>query len=261
MRWDDWTALFFTSSICGNMSSTSSVCGNLSIVTASALHQQTWIYQHLYLAFQFHRDYFARPDASLSGSFVPQGLFRPAGCISIGLFCSTGITLPRSDASLSDSFAPQGLFRPAECISVWLFCAAGIISTARMHPITGRPSLKTSLPGHSINFRFKQFSTYLIHCLKSWHLIRGYNLTHILRRICFHIRKPSFFKSLASNPNFQKSPESMFFNLSYATPDALRNQSFLRLSAAFAAYSPSHNGAFVSKLPQHLMLGLCVAHC
>ena len=33
MRWDVWTALFFTSS----------VCGNLSIVTASALHQQTRI--------------------------------------------------------------------------------------------------------------------------------------------------------------------------------------------------------------------------
>ena len=43
MRWDDWTALFFTSSVCGNMSSASSVCGNLSIVTVSALHQQTRI--------------------------------------------------------------------------------------------------------------------------------------------------------------------------------------------------------------------------
>ena len=43
MRWDVWTALFFTSSVCGNMSSASSVCGNLSIVTASALHQQTRI--------------------------------------------------------------------------------------------------------------------------------------------------------------------------------------------------------------------------
>ena len=74
---------------------------------------------HLYLAFLSHRDYFDRPDASLS-----------------------------------DSFAPQRLFRPAECISVWLFCASGIISTDRMHPITGRPSLKTSLPGHSVNFRF-----------------------------------------------------------------------------------------------------------
>ena len=40
---------------------------------------------------------------------------------------------------------------------------------------------------------------------------------------------------------------------SFATPDALRKQSFLRLSVAFAAYSPSHNCAFVSKLPRHLM--------
>jgi len=46
---------------------------------------------HLYLALLFHRDYFARLDASLSGSFVPQGLFRLAECISIWLFCAAGI--------------------------------------------------------------------------------------------------------------------------------------------------------------------------
>ena len=46
---------------------------------------------HLYLALLLHRDYFHRSDASLSCSFVPQGLFPPAGCISIFLFCSTGI--------------------------------------------------------------------------------------------------------------------------------------------------------------------------
>ena len=46
---------------------------------------------HLYLALFFHRDYFHRPDASLSCSFVPQGLFPPVGCISIFLFCSTGM--------------------------------------------------------------------------------------------------------------------------------------------------------------------------
>ncbi|MGO5222174.1 hypothetical protein ACTQ4Q_07085 [Bacillota bacterium LCP21S3_D9] len=74
---------------------------------------------HLYLALLFHRDYFT-----------------PVRCISIWLF------------------VPQGLFRPAECIFIWLFCTAGIISPARMHPITGRPSLKTSLPGHSVKFRF-----------------------------------------------------------------------------------------------------------
>ena len=67
---------------------------------------------HLYPALLLHRDYFHRSDASLSGSFSPQGLFRPAGCISILLFCSTGIISPRPDASLSGSFAPQGLFRP-----------------------------------------------------------------------------------------------------------------------------------------------------
>ena len=34
-----------------------------------------WI--HLYLALLFHKDYFNRPDSSLSGSFAPQGLFCP----------------------------------------------------------------------------------------------------------------------------------------------------------------------------------------
>lgn len=52
-----------------------------------------------------------------------------------------------------------------------------------------------------------QNARHLIHCLKSRHLIRGYNLTHILQWICFHIKQPSFFKSLASDPNFRKSPE------------------------------------------------------
>ena len=56
---------------------------------------------HLYLALLLHRDYFGRPDSSLSCSFAPQGLFRPPGFISIWLFCSTRITLPKSDASLS----------------------------------------------------------------------------------------------------------------------------------------------------------------
>ena len=88
---------------------------------------------HLYLPLLLHRDYFHRPDASLSCSFVPQGLFRPAKCISILLFCSTGITLPRPDASLSCSFAPQGLFPPAKCISVSLFCSTGITSAGRIH--------------------------------------------------------------------------------------------------------------------------------
>mgnify|MGYP006934783215 CR=1 FL=1 len=127
---------------------------SISILLFSSIGMISAARMHLYLALLFHRDYFT-----------------PVRCISIWLFCSTGIISPgwmhlylallfhrdyfaRPDASLSDSFAPQGLFRPAECISVWLFCAAGIISPARMHPITGRPSLKTSLPGHSVNFRF-----------------------------------------------------------------------------------------------------------
>ena len=123
---------------------------------------------HLYLALLLHRDYFHRPDSSLSCSFVPQGLFppagfisisrfcstgiistgrihlylalllhrdyfAPAGCISILLFCSTGITLPQPDASLSCSFVPQGLFRSAKCISILLFCFTEITSAGRMH--------------------------------------------------------------------------------------------------------------------------------
>ena len=106
---------------------------------------------HLYLALFFHRDYFDRPNASLSCSFVPQGLFLPPGFIPSLLFCSTGIIstdqmhlcLPllshrdyfhRPDSSLSCSFAPQGLFPAAECISILLFCYTGIISTGRIHP-------------------------------------------------------------------------------------------------------------------------------
>ena len=105
---------------------------------------------HLYLPLLLHRDYFCRPDSSLSSSFVPQGLFPPVGFISILLFCSTGIIsagrihpyLPllfhrdyfrRPNASLSFSFLPQGLFPPPGCISIFLFCSTGIISAARIH--------------------------------------------------------------------------------------------------------------------------------
>ena len=123
---------------------------------------------HLYLALLLHRDYFHRPDSSLSCSFVTQGLFcpgrmhlylafllhrdyfAPAGCISILLFCSTRIIsigqmhlylalllhrdyLRRSDSSPACSFAPQGLFPSAGCISIFLFCSTGIISTGQMH--------------------------------------------------------------------------------------------------------------------------------
>ena len=106
---------------------------------------------HLYLALLLHRDYFRRPDSSPACSFVPQGLFRPAECISILLFSSTGIIsagrihlylpllLHRDDFCLPDSspacsFLPQGLFPAAECISIFLFCSTGIISAARIHP-------------------------------------------------------------------------------------------------------------------------------
>ena len=133
------------------------------------LHGNLETDQHLYLAFSFHRDYFARSDASLSCFFASQGLFRPdrmhlylallfhrdyfapVRCISIWLFCSTGIISPRPDASLSCSFVPQGLFRPGQmhlylalllhrdyfaptgCISILLFCSTGIISAGQLH--------------------------------------------------------------------------------------------------------------------------------
>ena len=105
---------------------------------------------HLYLALLFHRDYFVWLNASLSGSFVPQGLFRPAECISSLIFCSTGIIstdrmhlylalllhrdyFHRPDASLSSSFVPQGLFLPPGFIPSLLFCSTGIISAARIN--------------------------------------------------------------------------------------------------------------------------------
>ena len=47
---------------------------------------------HLCLALLSHRDYFRRPDASLSCFSVPQGLFRPAECISNPGFCKVSAT-------------------------------------------------------------------------------------------------------------------------------------------------------------------------
>ena len=106
---------------------------------------------HLYPALLLHRDYFHRPDSSLSRSFVPQGLFPPTRCIPSLLFSSTGIIstgqmhpspalfhhrdyfdLP--DSSLACCFLPQGLFPPAGFISSLLFSSTGIISTGQMHP-------------------------------------------------------------------------------------------------------------------------------
>ena len=70
-------------------------------------------------------------SASLSGFSVPQGLLRPAGCISILLFCSTGIIsadrihlqlallfhrdyFDRPDSSPACSSVPQGLLCPSQ---------------------------------------------------------------------------------------------------------------------------------------------------
>ena len=107
---------------------------------------------HLYLALLLHRDYFRRPNASLSCSFVTQGLFPPAGCISIFLFCSTRIIstgqmhlyLPLlfhrdyfhwPNASLSCSFVTQGLFPPA-LFALVLFEASGMIVGKHTQPLT-----------------------------------------------------------------------------------------------------------------------------
>ena len=85
-----------------------------------------WI--HLYLAFLHHRDYFSRPDASLSCFSVPQGLFRPDQMhLYLALLCHRDY-FGRLNASLSCSFAPQRLFQPAGCIPIFLFFTAGIIS-------------------------------------------------------------------------------------------------------------------------------------
>ena len=97
------------------------------------LHGNLETDQHLYLALLFHRDYFDLPDASLSGSFVPQGLFRPVRCISILLFCSTGIISTGRMHLYLALLLHRDYFSPVRCISILLFCSTGIISTSRMH--------------------------------------------------------------------------------------------------------------------------------
>ena len=106
---------------------------------------------HPQLAFLCRRDYFFRPDSSLSCSFSPQGLLRPPEFILILLFCAAGIIssaqmhlylalshrrdyFRRPASSLSCSFLPQGLFPPPGFISILFFHAAGITSAARIHP-------------------------------------------------------------------------------------------------------------------------------
>ena len=105
---------------------------------------------HLYLALFLHRDYFFRPDSSLSYSFLPQGLLLPPGFISILLFSSAGMISSaqmhlylalfhhrdyffRPVSSPTCFFLPQGLFPPPGFISILLFFSAGIISAARIH--------------------------------------------------------------------------------------------------------------------------------
>ena len=97
---------------------------------------------HPYLALFFHRDYFFRPDSSLSCSFSPQGLFLPPGFIPSLLFSSTGIIATarihpylalflrrdyfcRPDSSLSCSFVPQGLLLLLRFIPSLLFSPQG----------------------------------------------------------------------------------------------------------------------------------------
>ena len=74
-----------------------------------------------------------RPDVSLSCSFAPQGLFPPAECISIFLFCPTGIISAGRIHPQLALLLHRDYFAPAGCISIFLFCPTGIISAARMH--------------------------------------------------------------------------------------------------------------------------------
>ena len=79
------------------------------------------------------RDYFGQPDASPACSFAPQGLFPPAGCISILLFCSTRIISAGQMHLYLALLLHRDYFAPAGCISILLFCSTGIISAGQMH--------------------------------------------------------------------------------------------------------------------------------
>ncbi len=69
---------------------------------------------HLYLALLSHRDYFARPDASLSDSFAPQGLLYPSQMHLYLALLFHRDYFARLNASLSGSFVPQGLLYPGQ---------------------------------------------------------------------------------------------------------------------------------------------------
>ena len=101
---------------------------SISILLFSSIGMISAARMHPQLDLLFPRDYFARPDASLSGSFVPQGLFRPPGCISIWLFCSTGIISPARMHLYRTLLLHRDYFTPVRCISIGLFCSTGIIS-------------------------------------------------------------------------------------------------------------------------------------
>ena len=122
---------------------------------------------HPQLAFFFRRDYFFRPDSSLSCSVPPQGLLLPPGFIPRLLFCAAGMISSaqmhpqltflccrdyffcsdaspacffhhrdyffRPDSSPACSFLPQGLFPPPGFIPSLLFFSAGITSSAQIH--------------------------------------------------------------------------------------------------------------------------------
>ena len=113
------------------------------IISSARIHPQ--------LDLLFRRDYFFRPNSSLSCSFVLQGLFLPLGFIFILPFCAVGIIFSarihpypallccrdyffRPDSSLSCSFVLQGLFLPARFIPSLIFCSEGMIPSARIHP-------------------------------------------------------------------------------------------------------------------------------
>ena len=105
---------------------------------------------HLYIALLFHRDYFHRPDSSPACFFLSQGLFRPATCIPVWLFYSTGIISADRMHLYLALFHRRDYLAPVRCIPIWLFCATRII----LPRSDTSPSLKTSLPGRSVNFRF-----------------------------------------------------------------------------------------------------------
>ena len=116
-----------------------------SIVFASA------VLSGLFLGFFKSCRAFPRAIASLSCSFLLQGLFLPARFIPSLLFCAAGMIssaqfhpqlalffrrddFDRSDSSPACSFSPQRLSLPLVFIPSLLFFSTGIISTARIHP-------------------------------------------------------------------------------------------------------------------------------